>query len=386
MNTNRERLNAILHYRSYDRVPVMHFGFWPETLEKWASQGHISEEEMYPIRSRGTNSLDGSEGELCIARKLGFDDNFMVYAGQRGNWSNVPLYPPFEEKIVRDLDDGHFVKINRDGVYVKGRAGATSIEEEIVHSVKDRETWETNYLPRLTWNDDRLDMEAINALIKTNDTRERHSCVYCGSLFGKLRNYWGIVEISYLQADDPVLFEKCINDVAEACYTLTKKVLETGVKVDFAHFWEDICYNHGPLIQPEVFRKKIGKHYRRIADECAKYGIDIVSVDCDGYVEDLVPVWLDNGVNTMFPIEYGAWEYDFSTMRKKFGKELRGVGNINKNAMTKDRKAVDNEVQRAKRLVDLGGFVPCPDHRIAPDAEWDLVRYYCDAMKEAFWK
>ena len=73
-------------------------------------------------------------------------------------------------------------------------------------------------------------------------------------------------------------------------------------------------------------------------------------------------------------------------MRRKFGKELRGVGNINKNAMTKDRSAVDSEVERAKRLVDLGGFVPCPDHRIAPDAEWDLVKYYCDAMKKAFWK
>jgi uroporphyrinogen decarboxylase len=109
-------------------------------------------------------------------------------------------------------------------------------------------------------------------------------------------------------------------------------------------------------------------------------------VDCDGYIDDLVPVWLDNGVNTMFPVEYGAWEYDFETMRKKFGKELRGVGNIKKNALAQDKKAVDHEVERAKRLVDLGGFVPCPDHRIAPDAEWDLTRYYCDRMKEAFWK
>ena len=240
MNTNRERLNAILHYKPCDRLPIMHFGFWPETLEKWASQGYLSNEEMHPIRNRGFNSMDGSEGELRIARKLGFDDNFMVYTGQKNSWSNVPLFPPFEEKIVRNLDDDHFVKINRDGVYVKGRTGATSIEEEIDHSVTDRETWNKNYSPRLEWNDDRLDMEAINALIKTNDTRDRYTCVYCGSLFGKLRNYWGIVEISYLQADDPALFEDCINEVAQTCFMITKKTLETGVKVDFAHFWEDI--------------------------------------------------------------------------------------------------------------------------------------------------
>jgi hypothetical protein len=44
--------------------------------------------------------MDGSESELKIARKLGFDDNFLVYIGQKGAWGNVPLYPAFEEKIV----------------------------------------------------------------------------------------------------------------------------------------------------------------------------------------------------------------------------------------------------------------------------------------------
>ena len=34
--TNRERLTALLRYRTVDRMPVVHFGFWGETLEKWA--------------------------------------------------------------------------------------------------------------------------------------------------------------------------------------------------------------------------------------------------------------------------------------------------------------------------------------------------------------
>ena len=24
--------------------------------------------------------------------------------------------------------------------------------------------------------------------------------------------------------------------------------------------------------------------------------------------------------------------------------------------------------------------IPCPDHRIAPDAKWDNMRYYCDLL------
>ena len=88
----------------------------------------------------------------------------------------------------------------------------------------------------------------------------------------------------------------------------------------------------------------------------------------------------------MFPVEFGAWEYDFETLRKKFGKEIRGMGNINKHVLSKDKKTIDREIERAQRLVDLGGFVPCFDHRIPPDAEWDLTKYYCDKMKETFWK
>ena len=35
-------------------------------------------------------------------------------------------------------------------------------------------------------------------------------------------------------------------------------------------------------------------------------------------------------------------------------------------------------------LVDLGGFIPCPDHRIPPDAEFDLVCYYCEQIRHHF--
>jgi uroporphyrinogen decarboxylase len=386
-NTTRERLNAILHYKPYDKMPLLHFGFWPETLEKWSQEGHLTNEEMEPVRNMGVyTGLEGTEAEARIAQKVGFDDNYLDYPHKGGLGFGL-IQPPFEPKIIKELDDGHLIKCNTDGVYVKTRKGVVSIEEEIDHTLKDRDTWEKFYKPRLAWDDEkRFAKDEIKEFLETNKTRKRRICVFCGSLIGKLRNYWGLVELSYLQFDDPDLFDECINTVAETCYTMVKKTLETGIQFDFGHFWEDICYNHGPLIQPEIFKSKAGKHYRRIADEFAKYGIDIISVDCDGYIEDLVPAWLDNGVNTMFPLEYGAWEYDFETMRKKFGKELRGIGNINKKAFSQDRKAVDHEIERAKRLVDLGGFVPCPDHWIPIDSEWDLVRYYCDKMKEAFWK
>ena len=56
----------------------------------------------------------------------------------------------------------------------------------------------------------------------------------------------------------------------------------------------------------------------------------------------------------------------------------------NKKVFAYDFGAIDAEVERLKPLVELGGYLPCPDHRIPPDAKWENVQYYCDRMHQAF--
>ena len=55
---------------------------------------------------------------------------------------------------------------------------------------------------------------------------------------------------------------------------------------------------------------------------------------------------------------------------------------MNKTVFARDKKAVEEEVERLKSLIDLGGFIPCPDHRIAPDAKFELVQYYAEEVKK----
>jgi uroporphyrinogen decarboxylase len=114
------------------------------------------------------------------------------------------------------------------------------------------------------------------------------------------------------------------------------------------------------------------------------HDINIVSLDCDGKIDRLVPIWLKAGVNTMCPIEVGTWHASIAPWRKLYGPEIRGVGGMDKKVFSEDRAAIDAEVERLRPLVELGGYIPCVDHRIAPDAEWDNVRYYCDRMRHFF--
>ncbi len=371
---------AVLNYEKYDRLPIVHFGYWPETLIKWANEGHIDMEDAQ-------NWTDGTPICQKISEKLGFDFAwFNCFAD-----FNL-LSPAFEPKIIKEHPDGSKEFFNPDGVVVMQKDEACSIPAEISHSLTDRKSWEELYKPKLQFTPDRVTAAKVNTgkeflpfdqggidFLK-QENRENPIGLMVGSLLGRIRDWLGVVGLSYMQIDDEPLLDEIIETVGQLCYQFTEYTLQTGAKFDFAHYWEDICFKNGPLVSPRFFADKIGPQYKRITDLLHSHDIQIISVDCDGLIDELIPTWFENGVNTMFPIEVGTWDANIKPWREKYGKEIRGVGGMRKYTFALDFEAIEKEIERLKPLVELGGYIPCPDHRIAPDAKWDNVRYYCDKM------
>lgn len=369
--TNRERALAVLRYQSYDRLPIVHFGYWGETLDKWAAEGHLTVDE-----ARGW--ADGNSVDIAVNARLGFDFDWQcMFGGHSG------LLPGMEKMVVAEFPDGTRHVRGGDGVTYVSKPGAGSIPSHVDYLLKDRAAWEEHYKWRYQWDERRVNRAGLEALRKA-PPRENPLGLHCGSLYGDIRTIMTMEGACYLMADDEALFTEIVDTVADLCYRNVKAMIESGAVFDFAHFWEDICFKNGPLISPLVFEEKMGPHYRRITELTRAHGLDICSLDCDGKIDALVPTWINNGVNTMFPIEVGTWNASIEPWRAKHGRELRGVGGMDKRVFARDRAAVDAEIERLKPLVALGGYIPCPDHRIAPDAEWDNVRHYCDTMRRVF--
>jgi hypothetical protein len=369
---NRERVRTILHYAPYDRMPVVSFGYWHETLDKWAREGHVTADEAEGYRRDG----DNSRADRSVMAKLGFDFNWASCIG-----GNSFLMPLFEEETLERYADGARAIRNAEGLIVRVHDGIVSIPAEIGTSLTSRKAWETLYLPKLQYSDKRVDAGKLRQAQMVNSALDIPLGLSCGSLYGNIRNMLGVEELSYVAVDDPDLYTEIIDTVADLCFRTAEKALGTGVAFDFAHYWEDICFRSGPLVNPLVFREKVAPHYRRISNLLATHGIDIVSLDCDGCIDLLVPIWLESGVNTMFPIEVGTWNASIAPWRQQYGKELRGVGGMDKRVFAQDKAAVDREIDRLRALVSLGGYIPCPDHRIAPDADFGLVAYYCERFR-----
>jgi uroporphyrinogen decarboxylase len=207
--------------------------------------------------------------------------------------------------------------------------------------------------------------------------------LWLGSVIGSIRDMTTVKGMSYLMYDeDEDLLADIIDAYADMQYKCAEETLKLGLPFSFAHYWEDICFKNGPLLSPSIFNELCAKHYKKRNDLCHKYGIDIISLDCDGVTGELIPTWLETGVNVLFPIEVGTWGDQFEPARKRHGEKLLGIGGMDKTAFRKDKAAVDAEIERMKRLASMGGFIPCPDHKIMPGSKFELVQYYAEEIKK----
>jgi Uroporphyrinogen decarboxylase (URO-D) len=355
----RDRFIATMHYQERDRCPIMDFGFWDETLVIW---------ERY-----------GLPCECDPDAFFGMDPQWHVAP------INVHLCPSFQHVVLEDRGDSEIVR-DGDGVTKEQGKFLGSIPRHIDHTLKDRESWEKEFKWRLNGADKtRYSRQWTNHLLRyQNPTRDYPLGINAGSLYGWIRNWMGLEAVSMLVYDDRALFEEMVETVANCVIEAITPALESGVKFEYAMMWEDMCYRAGPLLSPRVFKQVLVPQYRRITDLLKKHGVDVVIVDCDGDMTSLLPLWLEGGVNTMFPIEVGTWGLDPIKLRRQFGRDLLMVGGVGKQILAGSREEITAEVERLNWLVEDGGFIPTPDHRVPPDVSLDNYVFYLNEAKRVW--
>ena len=122
--------------------------------------------------------------------------------------------------------------------------------------------------------------------------------------------------------------------------------------------------------------------YKKITDLLHSYGVDVIYVDCDGNVEQLIPLWLEVGINLIWPFEVAAGN-DAVAMRKKYGKDLIIGGAIDKRALAKGKEAIKEEVMsKVPFLLEQGGYFPSVDHGVPPDITFENYCYFINTVRE----
>ena len=368
--TDRERFHATMHYRARDRSPLCDFGFWRDTLTIWRQQGL-------------PDHIDKTNSDEYFGMDYGLD------AVMTASGVEVGLTPAFEELVLEDRGDHELVQ-QWDGVRVLRRKFLGSIPMPMVYRLVDRDSWRQHYKPRLDpTHPDRYPPDWDERLRVWKDpNRAEVICLPCGrlcaSLYGWLRNWMGVEELSLVVYDDPAWFEEMVSTVADCVIGVMEKVLQAGGRFDACALWEDMCYNGSPLLSPSHFKRFLSPHYRRISDLVRKYGVDVLWVDCDGKIDALLPLWLEAGINCMFPVEVGTWGGDPVRFRREYGRDLLLIGGFDKHILAQGRREIEQEVIRLAPLVEEGGYIGCCDHRVPPDVPLSNYLYYLETVRRVW--
>ncbi len=119
--TYRELFNQIMHYGDFDRMPVLHWTGWEETLERWYAEG--------------------------LPRDVNQHTFFNTQPFWGGIWTNLSLFPAFEEEVLEETEEYRIFR-GSDGVVCQDWKHKSCIPHYIDFTLKDARGWD-DYKQRL---------------------------------------------------------------------------------------------------------------------------------------------------------------------------------------------------------------------------------------------
>lgn len=135
------------------------------------------------------------------------------------------------------------------------------------------------------------------------------------------------------------------------------------------------------MIGPDQSRRFLASTWRRWAKLSREAGVAVFDIDSDGYVDDLIPVWIECGANCNSPLEVAAGN-DLPAYRQRYGEQMAYRGGVDKRAMAAGGKVIEAEIERLGPVIEAGGYIPGCDHAIPSDVSLPDYVHYCRLLAE----
>lgn len=363
--TERERYRKALLFGNPDRFPFE--PGWPResTLKVWHQQGLPPDANWREVLWQEL-AIPGEPSRS--APELGV---------------SFTMIPIFEEKVlehtaghiiiqdwmgaiteISDEYDFSYIRSARDFVTRKWHA----------FPVKTRQDWIEKIQWRYTSSPERFpaDFEARCQRVNQGDGVRTLSL---SGPFWQLREWCGFESLCLFFIEQPDFVQEMI-EFWENFVLKTLEPILSRVELDNVIFSEDMAYKLHSMISPRMVRRFLLPTYQKWVAAIKKSGCPLISIDSDGYIAELIPLWIEAGLNCCTPIEVAAGN-NIVEFRERFGHQMAYLGGIDKRALAVGGDSMQAEVLRVvPPLLKEGGFIPSVDHGVPPDISWqNFIEY-----------
>lgn len=344
-------------------APILHgeFGFMEGALDAWRVQG-------MPVAP--------------LDEIFGYEPSGCFHLEQLG-WTEAALFPQFETEVLEDRGDSELVRdsAGRTVLYFKGRRQGF-MPEYVEHPVKDLATWRDRVAWRLAPDTPQrladLPAEMCDARAAQAQGEMIVQDLIGGYMF--LRSLIGPQDLLYAFVDQPELIHACMT----AWFELADAVIarhQEHVTLDELFLAEDICYNSGLLISPEMVREFLFPYYKRLIANIRARQLDsarhlYIQIDTDGNVTNgAIAMYQELGMDVMSPFEVASG-CDVVELGRRYP-TLVMRGGIDKRVLAQGPAAIDAMVERIIPVMRRrGGYIPCCDHCVPCEVKYaDYLHY-----------
>ena len=375
MMTPRERYRETVLFGKPDKIPFRPGRPRESTLAAWHQQG-LPEGKNY---MSALYEILGIEPEKSSGPRISFGVSFR-------------MIPTFEEKVL-EHKDGHYIVRDWMGAITEI---SDTYDYTYIRGGKDFVTRKWHKFPvqnREDWEEMKKRYDPRHPKRHPGDLKERCKAMqdqdyvvlsrHLGNVgfgfngpFWQIREWVGMENLCMMMVDDP----EFVQDMAEFWMEFVSQTMApilANVEVDSVGIAEDMAYKAHSMISPKMVRQFLLPAYKRWVSEIKGSGCPVIHMDSDGYVGELIPIWIEAGINFSSPNEVAA-ENDIVEYRRLFGKKMAYGGGIDKRAIAKGGKVVEQEIERVvSPLLKDGGFIPGCDHGVPPDVSWPNFIEYC---------
>ena len=367
--TPRERYLKTILFDNPDRPP-----FWPggpreSTLKVWHEQG----------------LPEGADWFQALLNEIGMQPE--QYRPQPELSISFRMIPEFEEKVLEHRD-GKYIVQDWMGALVEI---ADNFDYTYLRFPKDFVTRKWHKFPVESYGDWEQMKERFNAaspgrhpenldkLCEQLQDRDQPVSLRFNGPFWQLREWCGFEGLCEMMIDDPDFVREMAAFWTQFVSDTMRPVLER-LAVDRVGISEDMAYKAHSMISPAMTREFLMPSYVRWVEEIKAGGCPVIDMDSDGYIGELIPIWIDSGINCCDPIEVAAGN-DIVEFRRRFGKLMAYTGGIDKRAIAAGGKTMEAELERVvPPLLETGGFIPACDHGVPSDISWPNFTAYARTL------
>ena len=362
---SRERYFETLLFGTPDLVPFEPGKPREKTLKRWREEGLPEEGYWYD--------------HLCDI--IGIDAAMQIDPVGDG-FINFHMNPKFEEKVLEHVN-GHYIVLDWMG-------NITEISDEYdytyIREPKDFVTRKWHAFPvnnreefeKMKFRYDPNDPERYPADFdqKLETLRERDfilSLNFAGP-FWQLREWVGFEPLCMFFMEDPAFIQEMVGFYEDFVSKTMERILSERI-VDRIWINEDMAFKGHSMISPKMTREFLLPTWSRWVSEAKAGGVTILDMDSDGYIEDLIPIWIEAGFNVCDPLEVAAGN-DIQKFRNAYGNQMAFRMGVDKRKMAAGGVEISAELERLAPIIKNGGYIPGCDHGVPSDVSWkDFIDY-----------